>query len=344
MKGWRERLTAYLQARWYSPSPPWYLLPPAWLFGAVAALRRALYAHGILRSVRVAARVVIVGNITVGGSGKTPLVAWLARNLVAEGIAVGIVTRGYRGENHVPHLLDANATDEGDEARWLARAAGVPVAVGCDRAAAAQLLFETAHPDLILSDDGLQHYRLGRDVEIIAVDGARGFGNGALLPAGPLREPTERIRFANAVVLKGEGCPPLPSNIPVLRMRYSLVDAIPLAGGATVKLTDFRGRPIAALAGIADPESFFRALEAAGLMLERHLLPDHAGRDSLAATLVALGGERPILMTDKDAAKLPAPPANAFRVPLALALTGADAARLLALVRGAPFDHVQEES
>ncbi|MGH8270859.1 MAG: tetraacyldisaccharide 4'-kinase [Gammaproteobacteria bacterium] len=327
-----------LQSLWYAPRAPWFLLPFAWLFGGVAALRRALYACGLLRSTRVAARVVIVGNITVGGSGKTPLVAWLAKELRAQGVAVGIVTRGYGGKQRAPRLLDADAAGGGfgDEAVWLAREAGVPVAVGRDRVAAARLLIEAHRPAIVLADDGLQHYHLARDVEIVAVDAARGFGNGALLPAGPLREAPARIGRADAIVVKGAGDPPLPTGPAVFHMRYALAAAVPLAGGPARALADFRGEPLRALAAIADPEGFFSALEAAGLMIERHSLPDHA---PVAAAVAELGTDRPLLMTDKDAVKLTAPPAHAWRVPLAVAFTEADAAALVALVRGNDHSH-----
>lgn len=332
MRGLRERLAGYLQARWYAPHAPWFLLPLARLFGGLAALRRMLYVHGLLPGVRLPARVVVVGNITVGGSGKTPLTAWLAGRLLARGITVGIVARGYGGKSRRPRLVDADATPEevGDEALWLARETGVPVAIGRDRAAAARLLIEARGPEVILSDDGLQHYRLERDVEIVAVDAARGFGNGKLLPAGPLREPQARIGEADAVILKGAGEPPLPPGPVVFRMRCELGDAVPLAGGAARPLASFRSTPVRALAAIADPEGFFRALEAAGLTLERHPLADHA---PVAEAVAAFGAERPLLMTDKDAVKLAAAPAHAWRVPLAVAFSGTDADALLALVR-----------
>jgi tetraacyldisaccharide 4'-kinase len=345
--GLRERLAKWLQRRWYARRAPWYLLPLAVLFAAIVAVRRTLYAHGILRGTRVSARVVIVGNITIGGSGKTPLIAWLARKLAAQGLAVGIVTRGYGGDNAHPRLvtLEMSAEEAGDEPLWLARETGVPVAAGRERVAAARCLIERKGCTIILSDDGLQHYRLTRDIEIIAVDGARGFGNGALLPAGPLREPPRRLMRANAIVIKGEaikgeGAPLSSLDVPVFRMRYALAEAVPLAGGAPVPLAEFRGQAVAALAAIADPESFFRALEAQGLRLVRHPLPDHA---PVAETVASLGAARPILMTDKDAAKLAEAPANAFRVPFALAFSETDAARLLALVRGTDSTHSEEE-
>ncbi|HEX5314159.1 MAG TPA: tetraacyldisaccharide 4'-kinase [Gammaproteobacteria bacterium] len=329
----RECVAKDLQARWYRSRAPWFLLPPAGLFGAAAALRRTLYAHGMLKSVRVSARVVVVGNIAVGGSGKTPLVAWLAQRLAADGLRVGIVTRGYGGYDRGPRQMTADTSVEaaGDEALWLARTSGVPVVAGRDRVAAARLLVETAHPEIILSDDGLQHYRLARDAEVVAVDARRGYGNGALLPAGPLREPLRRIASAQAVVLKGEGNATLPAEVRAFRMHHALGEALPLAGGEPRPLSAFAGTPVRALAAIADPEGFFRDLEGAGLEVERHALPDHA---PVADAVARLPADRPLLMTDKDAVKLAAPPAHAWRVPLVPRFEESDANALLAIVRG----------
>lgn len=332
--GWRETLSKNLNARWYGARAPWFLLPLSGLFAGLAGLRRGLYRRGILKVEYVPARVVVVGNIAVGGSGKTPLVIWLARKLSASGVKVGIVTRGYGGGSDDVRdvALDASAAAVGDEALLLARQTGLPVVVGRNRASAARHFAEQYRPDVILSDDGMQHYRLGRDVEIAVVDARRGFGNGALLPAGPLREPRKRLERVNAIVTKGRGNAALPAGVPVFEMRHTLRDALPLTGGEAVSLERFHGECVVALAAIADPEGFFTALEAAGLVVERHPLPDHA---PLAAEVEMLGTERPILMTDKDAVKLDSPPANAWRVPLAIAFSDTDAARLLALVRGA---------
>lgn len=332
----RDRLELRLQARWYARRrPPAVLLPLSWLFGAVAGLRRVLYAHGLFRCVRLPVRIVIVGNIVAGGSGKTPLVAWLARELVEDGLRVGIVTRGHGGDvGRVRRVRpDSETPVAGDEAVWLARTTGVPVAAGRNRVEAVRGLLREGPLDIVLSDDGLQHYRLARDAEIVALDARRGFGNGALLPAGPLREPWRRITDTSAVVLKGEGNPPVPAGPPVFRMHFSLQEAVRLVDGEQRPLATFRGTRVRALAGIADPGSFFAVLEQAGLALERIPLPDHA---PVADIVERIPGDLPLFMTDKDAVKLRVPPGHAWRVPLAVGFSGNEGRALLEIVRGAP--------
>lgn len=330
----RQSSAEWLQARWYGGDAAWYLLPLTGLFACLAGLRRLFYGWGVFKAECVTARVVVIGNIAVGGSGKTPLVAWLARELAAAGARVGIVARGYGGEGKTVREVTADslASDVGDETLLLARKTALPVVAGRDRAAAARRLVDNHQVEIVLADDGLQHYRLARDVEIAVVDGRRGLGNGALLPAGPLREPRKRLEGVNAIVTKGRGGLSLPAGVPVFEMRHALLEAVPLKGGQAVPLERFRGERVHALAAIADPEGFFAALEAAGLEIERHPLPDHA---PVAQELEKLGRNRPILMTDKGAVKLDTPPDNVWRVPLAVAFSGTDAARLLALARGA---------
>lgn len=328
------RFSRWLRNRWYAKRrPPLVLLPLSALFGGVAAIRRRLYAWRLLKTVHLPVRVVVVGNIAVGGSGKTPLVAWLARELRRHGVKVGIVSRGYGGRDRAVRRVnpDTPAAEVGDEARWLAQATGVPVVIGADRVAAVRALLAEAPVEIVLSDDGLQHYRLARDVEIVAVDARRGAGNGALLPAGPLREPVARLRQSDIVVLKGEGGVPVPAGCTVLHMRCSLGPAERLRDGAVRTLDSFRPQEVRALAAIGDPESFFRALEANGLRLERIALPDHA---AVAAAVSRLPGDRPLLMTAKDAVKLDSPPANAWRVPLEVGFSADDAAILLHKVLG----------
>jgi tetraacyldisaccharide 4'-kinase len=190
---------------WYErPAPPWWLLPLSLAYGAVSGSRRFLYARNLRRATRIPCPVVVVGNVSVGGTGKTPLVCWLVQQLLEGGFRPGIVTRGYGGSSStVRHIA---ATDDpalvGDEPVLLARRTGVPVAVGRDRPAAAQLLV-SAGCNVIVSDDGLQHYALARDCEIVVIDGDRRFGNGWLLPAGPLREAPGRLKAADAVVVNG---------------------------------------------------------------------------------------------------------------------------------------------
>jgi len=333
----RGRLARWLDKRWYgSARPPVYLRPAAGLFGAVSGLRRKLYRWDWLASIAIPARVVVVGNLTVGGNGKTPLVAWLACQLTAAGVRVGIVTRGYGGRQHYPLTVTPTTpvAHAGDEALLLARLTGVPVVACRDRVAAARSLCETCHPDLILADDGLQHYRLARDMEIVAIDTIRGFGNGALLPAGPLRELPARLAQADAVVFKGAGEAPTEADgTPNFVMNYALEQAVPLAGGPARTLEWFRGRPLRALAAIAEPEGFFRALRLHGLEIEAHALPDHA---PIADFIRRLPSDRPLLITEKDAVKLPLERLeHVWRVPLRVIFSESDAANLLALVRGA---------
>jgi len=335
----RERVADCMQVLWYRRrTAPVYLLPLSFLFAAVAALRRLAFAVGLRRAVRVQARVVVVGNIAVGGSGKTPLAAWLARELTAAGWRVGIVSRGYgRADSAVRRVSpETPPAQAGDEAAWLARTTGVPVAVGRDRVAAARELFlESPPPDVIISDDGLQHYRLARDVEIVAVDAGRGYGNGALLPAGPLREPVRRLARADAVVLKGEGTPRVPTGPRVFRMQWRLDEAVRLCDGARRPLSEFRGTPVRALAGIAHPEGFFSALETAGLHVERHSVGDHG---PVGDVVRSLPGDRPLMVTDKDAVKLTDPPDHVWRVPLAVAFSPDEAHALVALATGGRDD------
>ena len=325
----RLRLTRRLQALWYGRSaPPAWLMPLSLLFALISRLRKLC-----IRPVRLPVRIVVVGNLAVGGSGKTPLVAWLARELQAQSLRVGIVLRGYGGHGHEPTRVTPETTAEevGDEARWLADNTGVPVAVGADRVAAVRTLIASASLDIVLSDDGLQHYRLGRDAEIIAIDALRGLGNGALLPAGPLREPATRLSEATAVVLKGEGHVPVPANVPSVRMRYVLECAERLSDGAQRPLQAFRGRPVRALAAIANPESFFGALEEQGLDIERIPLADHA---PVAGAVAHAGTDRPLFVTSKDAVKLDDPPPHVWQVPLTVAFSADDAGTLLSRVRG----------
>ena len=278
------------------------LIPLSLLFGAVASARRALYAKGIVRSERAPVPVIVVGNITVGGSGKTPLVVWLAERLRKAGMRPGIITRGYRGTERLQEVRsDSDPTQAGDEAVLLARRSRCPVFAGRDRAAAARALL-VAHSEcnVVISDDGLQHYRLAREVEIAVVDGQRRFGNGWLLPAGPLREPARRLDSVDAVVINGGG-ELAHLRAPLYVMRLAGERLVNLRDPArSAALADFSDHPVHAVAGIAHPRRFFAQLEAAGLSIRPQPFPDHFafGPDDLA-----FAGEEPVLMTEKDAVK-----------------------------------------
>lgn len=300
---------ARLVAAWYAPrltALTVALVPLSLVFALLSASRRALYRAGVLKVRRIPVPVVVVGNITAGGSGKTPLTAALCRALSLRGWRPGIVSRGHgRQEDAAGPLIvapDADAARVGDEPLLLARA-GFPVAVARDRVAAARALL-AAHPqcDVIVADDGLQHYRLARDVEIAVVDAARGLGNGWRLPAGPLREPRARLDEVDAIVAlvtPGVAAPWIVPNA------YSMT----LAGETFHRVGDpmvmrpasaFAGAAVHAVAGIGNPDRFFAQLAAMGIAATGHAFPDH---HRFGAPDLALPGAQAILMTEKDAVK-----------------------------------------
>ena len=283
------------------------LLPLAWLFGALAAARRLAYRRGWRRGWRAPVPVVVIGNVTVGGSGKTPLVLAVARALRAGGLHPGIVSRGYRRARGAPEpmavLPDGDVRLCGDEPLLLRRLADCPVWVGRRRARAAAALLR-AHPevDVLLADDGLQHPALQRDVELVAVD-PRGPGNAWLLPAGPLRERWQRRR--DATLGPPDALALAPSQAPHFALQRRLGGARHLASGARLTLAELcrrhAGNALDAAAGIGDPQQFFSQLRAAGVPLRCALaLPDHAAFDAdPLATLCAPA----VLVTDKDGLK-----------------------------------------
>ncbi|MBS0454578.1 MAG: tetraacyldisaccharide 4'-kinase [Proteobacteria bacterium] len=284
------------------------LWPLSQLFGALAALRRTLYRTGLLRSDRAAVPVVIVGNVIAGGAGKTPSVIAIVRHLQARGLAVGVISRGYgRNTEDCREVLPASAPqDTGDEPLLIRRATGAPTFVARKRIEAARALL-TAHPNtrLIVSDDGLQHLALARDVEICVFDD-RGIGNGWLLPAGPLREPWPR---ACDLVLHTGDQPAFAG----FRARRALADEAVDREGRMLPLAALAGRRIMAVAAIAKPQGFFDMLEAAGVPVQECIaLPDH--HDFKDWTPPAAGTT--VLCTEKDAAKLWQVQPDALAVPL----------------------------
>lgn len=288
----------WLLRRWYSPHPVWFLIPLAWLFWLISGLRRAAYATGILSSVTLPQPVVVVGNITVGGTGKTPFVIWLAQELRKRGHRPGIVTRGYGGNADQPRRAESDSDPAlvGDEALLLVRHSGAPVAVGRDRVAAAKLLPQDV--DVILSDDGLQHYRLVRQHEIVLLDGSRGLGNGWLLPVGPLRETEARLGDTQVIIKVTPG-----GNFTwpdALRMRLKASAAVNLKDGKRRDLSSFAGQKVHAVAGIGNPGQFFATLAAAGLEVDGRELPDHAVPTPAD---LDFGDDLPVFMTEKDAVK-----------------------------------------
>ena len=327
---------------WYrEPAGPSLLQPLGWLYGGLVALRRRAYASGWARSAGAGRPVVVVGNLTVGGTGKTPLTLWLARALRAAGLRVGIVARGYGSRNGgAPRrvALGSRWQEVGDEPLILARRSACPTVVGTDRLAAARVL-AADDVDVILADDGLQHLRLARDCEIVVIDGARGIGNGRLLPAGPLREPATRLREVDAVVVNGaltRGS--LAALLPgvVLGMQLEASEALSLDERSRRPLASFNGQRVHAVAGIGNPQRFFSELRAHGLEVIEHAFPDH---HPLTAAQVAFADALPVLMTEKDAVKCHSfANSRLWYVPVTAQLTAQDAhellARVLAKVRG----------
>ena len=317
---------SWLNDIWYErAAPPWWLLPLSLIYEAVVVSRRRFYA--MRKPTRVSLPVVVVGNLSVGGTGKTPLVCWLVARLADLGFKPGVVTRGYGGSSGSIRLAAPSDAPGvvGDESVLLARRSSVPVAIGRDRPAASQLLVN-AGCDVIVSDDGLQHYALARDCEIVVIDGDRLFGNGRLLPAGPLRENRSRLAAADAVVVNG-GRALLGG---ALSMRLEAKRALSLIGGAVKRLDEFAGHSVHAVAGIGNPQRFFNMLRARGIEVTGHPLPDHA---RLQASDISFADGLPVLMTEKDAVKceLIAGPQHWY-VPVTASFTEAESDALLKIV------------
>jgi tetraacyldisaccharide 4'-kinase len=294
---WIER--HWCQTTWLAAS----LVPLSLLFGAAAAARRALYRARLLRSERLPVPVIVVGNLTVGGTGKTPFVIWLVERLRALGWRPGIVSRGYGATEAGPAPVQAGADARrfGDEPVLLARRTGCPVWIGRDRAGAARaLLKERPECNVIVSDDGLQHYRLARDVEIAVVDADQGFGNGWLLPAGPLRERPSRLDHVDLVIVHGNAPQPFaPGREYRMRLEgrqfYNLLNP-----RFVVPPGHFRGLRTHAVAGIGNPRRFFDALQALGLSGTAHAFPDH---HCFRPEELRFADAEALLMTEKDAIK-----------------------------------------
>lgn len=298
----------WLHRIWYEGAGSYrLLLPLTALYWLLVMVRRWLYEFGILGSRQAAAPVIVVGNITTGGTGKTPVTVWLARELMARGFAPGIVSRGYGGSKSPSSMRVDVASDPavvGDEPVLLARLTGCPIVVDADRFRAAEMLVADG-ADVIIADDGLQHYRLARAYEICVIDGARGVGNGHLLPAGPLRETLARLNEVDQVLLNG-----------VLRKRTAELSAVEqhalvfelaasevcrLNGSLSRPIERFRGTTVHGVAAIGNPQRFFDLLRAHGMQVIEHAFPDHA---QISLPELRFGDNFEILMTEKDAVKL----------------------------------------
>ncbi|MXY57970.1 MAG: lipid A export permease/ATP-binding protein MsbA [Gammaproteobacteria bacterium] len=298
--GWLEPLVT----AWYGGrSWPRLLMPLAALYGWIVKRRRNRFRAGKARSWRAPVPVIVVGNITAGGTGKTPLVIWLAEWLRSRGVRAGVVSRGYGGRGPYPLAVTAAtpAAAGGDEAAMVARRADCPVVVDPDRPRAVRKLLESNEVDVVIADDGLQHYALRRDVEIAVVDGSRGLGNGLCLPAGPLREPASRLRECDWVVANGKPPEALPGASTIIAKATAFVN---LATGRRVAPDDFtasHGRSVLGVAGVGNPSRFQSTLSAVGLSAPMRTFPDH--HRFVAADLVA-GEDTAVVVTEKDAEKI----------------------------------------
>lgn len=322
-----KRLDAY----WYNQNPvAWLLLPIAALYCLLVFIRRNLYRCGILKSYKVSVPVVIVGNITVGGTGKTPLLIALCELLRSEGYKPGVISRGYGGDFEGERLVKEGDSAEmiGDEPCLVHARTNCPLVVGRNRVAAADLLLANSDCNIILSDDGLQHYRLQRDVEIAIVDSTRQFGNGYCLPSGPLREPVSRLNSVDIVIDHFS-----ESEVNIREDNFSLKfsDAINLKTNESISLDYFKSSPIHAIAGIGHPKRFFNQLRRSGLEVIEHEQADH---HRFTNTDVQFDDDLNVLMTEKDAVKcLGFTESNLWYVPVSAELSNSFKKNLLDKLR-----------
>lgn len=295
-------MSSVLERSWYQKH--WLnraLSPLSWLFGLVSKTRRKLHTRS---AQQLPVPVIVVGNISVGGTGKTPLLITLVKRLQAAGYRPGVISRGYGGKaDSYPMLVTAEspAAKAGDEPVLIASQAGCPVVVDPDRQSAAMYLLTHSDCNIVLSDDGLQHYRLARDIEIVVVDGERGFGNGRLLPAGPLREPVERLRQADFVVMNGENRCGLVAPFDTMTLAPA-AELRSLDGSQTMTVRDwpFTRREINAVAGIGNPQRFADTLSKQGFVVQLHPKPDH---HKFTATDIQFDDDKAVFVTAKDAVK-----------------------------------------
>ncbi|EOL8875789.1 tetraacyldisaccharide 4'-kinase [Enterobacter mori] len=285
---------------WSGESPLWrLLLPLSWLYGLVSGAIRLMYRLGLKRAWRAPVPVVVVGNLTAGGNGKTPVVIWLVEQLQKRGIRPGVVSRGYGGKaTHYPLLLTADTTtaEAGDEPVLIYQRTGVPVAVSPVRSDAVQALLAGHAVDIIITDDGLQHYALARDKEIVVIDGVRRFGNGWWLPAGPMRERASRLQSVDAVIVNGGQAK--PGEIPMHLQPGMAVNLLTGERKAVEQLP-----ALVAMAGIGHPPRFFATLEQCGARLEKCVpLADHQALVEGQVDALTVPGQS-LIMTEKDAVK-----------------------------------------
>ncbi|MDD1620109.1 MAG: tetraacyldisaccharide 4'-kinase [Methylococcaceae bacterium] len=327
----KKSLARWVEDAWYKEMyiSAWFM-PLSMIYVDAIRFRRYLYRIGVKKKTKLPVPVIIVGNITVGGTGKTPLVIWMVELLRQHGYKPGVISRGYAGTaSKTPQAVTADSDPSlvGDEAVVLAKRCDCPVVVGADRVAAARQLLASNVCDVIISDDGLQHYALQRDIEIVVIDGERRFGNGYCLPVGPLREPPERIKQVDLVVVNGGG-ELLEGQFAMSCQGDQLVN---LLSGERKGLSDFKGIACHAVAAIGNPSRFFAQLAAAGFQCDTHVFPDH---HAFTADDLRFKHDKPVIMTEKDAVKCRAfAQANHWYLPVSAELAEAFSQQLLTLLK-----------
>lgn len=303
----------YEGSRWY-----WLFMPLSLLFWLISSVRRALYRNNWLPKTHVGVPVIVVGNITAGGTGKTPVTIWLAHQLIERGYRPGVVSRGYAGSGGQAPLRVDDASDPGvvgDEPVLIAKRTGCPVIVGSDRARAAQMLVSEG-VDVVIADDGLQHYALHRAYEICVIDGERRLGNRRLLPAGPLRETARRLLSVDQVLVNGQcgGADTTVAEQNALCFDLRATDACRADDSERRPLESFSGTKMQAVAAIGNPKRFFDLLRRYGIDAVEHSLRDHDTVD-----LKHFDADTPVIMTEKDVVKLAPPIAgDIWYVPVSL--------------------------
>ncbi len=298
----------WIHRAWYEDAPSgWLLLPLTGLYWLVLSTKKLLRRCGVLRTSRAAVPVVVVGNITAGGTGKTPTVLWLVHELRARGFNPGIVSRGYGGSKADSSMRvepDSDAAVAGDEPVLLAKRGQCPVVVDPDRVRAVSMLVDDG-VDVVVADDGLQHYRLARDYEVCVIDGARGLGNRRLLPSGPLRESAQRLENVEQVLVNGElrGSEYELTTAEQNAISFELVanEACRLNGSLARPIRRFAGTTVHAVAAIGNPRRFFDLLRSHDIQVIEHEYPDHA---VLTPKDLEFGDNFDVFMTEKDAVKL----------------------------------------
>ncbi len=293
----KRAISRWLNAVWYQGDKTgFWLIPLSWVYRTVVSLRRLLYQYRLIKIEPFAIPIIVVGNISVGGTGKTPLLIWLAQYLQQQGYHPGIISRGYGGQaQQWPQWVDkdSDARLVGDEALVIVAQTGCPMTVGPVRTDNVKML-QQSQCDIILSDDGLQHYALVRDIEIAVIDGQRRFGNGHCLPAGPLREPVSRLRQVDLIIVNG--------SAPTGEYGMDMIGdtAINLKTGEQKPLLEFSQNGCHAMAGIGNPQRFFEHLIKQGLHFDSHIFPDHHRYQQQDIDFTDAAA---VLMTEKDAVK-----------------------------------------